>query len=69
MNRRNFLKSLTTAIVGLAVAPIPTKLFDEFISIGPVGDFHYYVITYQYMWVNNPKTCAYIDDISIPEGY
>ena len=69
MNRRNFLKSIATAIIGLTIAPEPTKLFITFVDTSKVGEWEYYVIIYQYMWVNNPKCYAYIDNISIPEGY
>jgi len=63
MNRRNFLKSLTTAIVGLTVAPKLTPIFDELISIGPVGEFEYYVTLYAKVYVYNPGNCGLITNI------
>ena len=68
MNRRNFLKSLVTGIIGLTVSPNPIQLFIEPINIGPVGEFEYYITYYWEMEVLNPRHCGLITNIEIPEG-
>lgn len=64
MNRRGFLKSLATAVVGLAIAPSPTLLFQEFIPAGPVGEFVCYYMWQGELLVSNSSQCFIIEDIS-----
>lgn len=63
MNRRNFLKSLVTGLVGLTIAPTPTTLFEDFVDTTKVGDFEYYITYTWKMYVMNPRAVGFIVNI------
>lgn len=65
INRRTFLKTIATGLVGAALDLRIDQILTETASLKD-SDFVTYCYSTMNLWVNNPAQCAVIENIAVP---